>query len=248
MNPINRKRDLPKTYNVRDMGGYQSKDGRPTQWKRLLRADNLHRLTPESVRSLKADGVTTVIDLRFSTELEATPNPFAHEKGVAYHHIPLIESSDNASHEVLKNGPCESAWNIAILEGWTGNVARVLTTIADAPPGTVLFHCHAGKDRTGLIGLLVLAAMGVSDIDLVADYMESNKNLEPMFEEIRLKWGATPETRAQIDLRLYGQPEMVTGTLAFIRNHHGSVARYFKALGLTDDQMKALVHRLLQAP
>ncbi len=57
---------LEGTYNVRDIGGYRTTDGRHTRWRRLLRADSLHRLTPASQAALVDYGVRTVIDLRFA--------------------------------------------------------------------------------------------------------------------------------------------------------------------------------------
>ena len=217
----------------------------------MTRGDNLNKLTVASMQSLIDGGLRTVIDLRFTRELEEMPNPFAASgrsvPNVAYHHIPLFESADISSNETLTAGPRASAWNIALMEDWGHNVARTMKAIANAPEGVVLFHCHAGKDRTGLIGLLTLASVGVDEATLLDDYLQSNENLEPLFDEIRIKWGGTPEKRAEIEERLYGQPEMITGTLAHVRARYTDARGYLRHIGLSDGEINAIGGRLLSA-
>ena len=77
-------------YNVRDLGGYLTVDGRRTRWRMFLRAAGLHRLTPDDQDRLVQYGVRTVIDLRRTREVEESPNVFAASRRVSYHHQNLL--------------------------------------------------------------------------------------------------------------------------------------------------------------
>ncbi|MCX6023776.1 MAG: tyrosine-protein phosphatase, partial [Chloroflexi bacterium] len=78
-------------HNLRDVGGYPTRDGRPTRSRVLYRSDSLHKLAPEAQRTLLDDhGVRTIIDLRRAPELERSPNVFAESAEVRYLHLPLI--------------------------------------------------------------------------------------------------------------------------------------------------------------
>ena len=78
--------DIDGAYNVRDLGGYPTRDGRRTRWKTFVRAASLHRLPPDSRATLIDYGIRTVIDLRMTRELEDAPNVFAGSSEVAYLH------------------------------------------------------------------------------------------------------------------------------------------------------------------
>lgn len=92
---------LSGSFNLRDLGGYAGRRG-ATAWRRVLRSDSLHRLTPDEMAQLRDFGVATVIDLRHEEELAAMPNPFALAfPGVAYHNISLFKGLDpSAAHDV----------------------------------------------------------------------------------------------------------------------------------------------------
>ena len=101
--------DIPGTHNVRDLGGYETEDGRQTQWRRILRADSLFGLPDASRRELVDLGLRTVIDLRRNSELEAAPSVLADSTELAYHHLNMIGEDDleGPSHPV--EGPARTA-------------------------------------------------------------------------------------------------------------------------------------------
>jgi len=82
--------NLEGTYNLRDMGGYPTLDGRAVRWRTFFRSDSLHRLPLVAQTTLMGYGVRTVIDLRRSDELQVAPNVFAGSSDVAYHHVSLL--------------------------------------------------------------------------------------------------------------------------------------------------------------
>jgi len=77
--------EIEGAHNVRDLGGYGTRDGGCTRWRRFLRADSLHGLSPAAQTVLLDYGVRTLIDLRRTKETQAKPNVFARSAGVAYH-------------------------------------------------------------------------------------------------------------------------------------------------------------------
>jgi protein-tyrosine phosphatase len=240
--------------NVRDLGGYPAQ-GRVTRWKRVLRGDNPNRLTPESVQALVAYGLRTVIDLRHPKEANDPTNPFVAggigaAAGVTLHSLPLFETEAYDAIPALKAGPHASTWSIAMLNTFGVNIARVMRAIALAPEGAVLFHCHLGKDRTGLIGQLLLAALGVNEEVVREDYLLTNPCLEPWFAEIRATHGPTPEKRVEVEDWLhhwmYAPAEMVPGTFAYLTATFGNARNYLKHIGMTESEIGALEARLLE--
>ncbi len=250
---VDRTLKLPNAMNLRDMGGYPVKGG-ITLWKRVFRGDNPNRLTPESVQVLVGYGLRTVIDLRHPDEARDPTNPFVPggpgaAAGVTLHNLPLMDVATYEANPTLKTGPHSSAWSIAMLETFGANIARVMRTIALAAEGAVLFHCHLGKDRTGLIGQLLLASIGAEEKVVAEDYLQSNPCLEPWFAEIRATHGPTPEKLVEVEDWLhhwmYAPAEMVPGTQAHLVSQYGGAKNYLMHIGLTAFEIDALVTRLL---
>jgi protein-tyrosine phosphatase len=198
---------LPNSMNVRDLGGYPAQ-GRVTRWKSVLRGDNPNRLTPESVQALLDYGLRTVIDLRHPSEANDPTNPFVPgglgaAAGVILHSLPLFEVEAYEATPALKAGPHSSTWSIAMLETFGVNIARVMRAIAQAPEGAVLFHCHLGKDRTGLVGQLLLAALGVDEdvvLEVVASLPVAALRVDPETIELHFALGNLFRRRGELDL------------------------------------------------
>ena len=121
MNPIvkagERVFSVEGAYNVRDLGGYATKDGRTTNWGTFYRADGLHRLSGESRTDLTGRGIFNVIDLRHAKEVEEKKNVFAQRRraGVSYHHISLMNPTKLANSQVrsLRRPVCQLAGKLA---------------------------------------------------------------------------------------------------------------------------------------
>ncbi|RYG94163.1 MAG: tyrosine-protein phosphatase, partial [Alphaproteobacteria bacterium] len=178
--PYTRHLPVVGTYNVRDLGGYRAAMGE-TRWRRVLRADGLHRLDDAGMAVLVGEGVTTVIDLRHADELAHQPNPFEGNPAVRYHNVSLF---DQLSPTPKPGGDLLlDLYKLALAERQDA-IAAVLTTIAEAPEGVVLFHCTAGKDRTGIVAALLLGLVGVDADMIVEDYALTAGYLAPIMAEI----------------------------------------------------------------
>lgn len=228
-------------YNVRDLGGYATAGGQ-TQWRRLLRADGLHRLDAEAVELLVETGVTTVIDLRHADEVKHQPNPLNGHAAVAYHNISLL---DGLAPSLLEDGDVLLELYKLALVHRQPQLADVLRRIADAPSGTVLFHCTAGKDRTGIVAALLLGLAGVDATLIVEDYALTASLIAPIIAEITegaVARGADPASFQRV---LASEPATMVATLDFITTEFGSVPAYLERIGLDPATIERLHTRLV---
>ncbi len=239
------RRHLPLegTYNVRDIGGYPTHDGRTTRWGMLFRADNLHRLTPDGQTALLERGVRTVLDLRRSDELQAAPDVFATVSHVQYRHLSLLTDSP----PVARGNPAPLVETYRrILDERQDQVSTVLSALA-APGGLpAIVHCTAGKDRTGVIVALMLALAGVPAATIVADYALTAMYLGGEFmQETRqriLKRGYTWE---QYQPLVTCPPENMQTTLRYLDETYGGVEPYLRRIGLHEEQISRLQQALV---
>ncbi len=236
---------VPGTHNIRDLGGYATQAG-PTRWRRLLRADGLHRMNQEGVAQLHGLGVRTVIDLRRHHELATQPNPTNGHPGIAYVHISLFDKLDVAeatAPETDEPNVLLSLYRRALAERGE-EIRQILTTIAEAD-GLVLFHCTAGKDRTGVIAALLLALAGVSEQDIVADYALTKSQIAPLLDAIQQRVTARGEDMNRYKALLECEPETMQQFLDHLAEHHGGVNRYLVGIGVTETITARLRARLL---
>lgn len=238
---LTRHLPIAGTFNIRDLGGYAAGQGE-TRWRRILRADGLHRVDEEGMAALVAEGLATVIDLRHKEELEIHPNPFSNHPAVRYYNVPLFEAlvpRPEPDRDVLLE-----LYKVA-LDTRREAVAQVLTIIADAPPGAVLFHCTAGKDRTGIVSALLLAIAGVEAALIVEDYALTGEMIAPMIEEIAadaIARGADPEVFRPL---LAADPATMLATIAHVETTYGSAREYLAVIGLSPDTADRLRNRLV---
>ena len=173
-----RRIPLGTMLNLRDLGGYPIAGGGCTAWGRMLRGDNPAGLSDEDLQWLLDREITTVIDLRSAGELERKPDQLSADPNFFYHHIPMVggERLPNLEQDVGRS-------YFEMLERREAP-ARVLRAIAQAPGG-VLFHCTAGKDRTGCTAALLLTLAGVGREDILADYQVTELYIRELVRKIQ---------------------------------------------------------------
>ncbi len=229
--------------NVRDLGGYAAEAG-STRWRSFFRADNLHRLTEDDQRMLLEAGVHTVIDLRHGNEVEAAPNVFAAHPDVRYLNIPVFRQAPPSSQSVGTMPDLPTVYRYMVDHCQAG-FGEALAAVADAPEGAVLYHCTAGKDRTGILTALLLRLVGVSTADIVADYAlttEAMLRLRPLLMEQVLKNGGSVEDTERM---LSSEPADMETLLNYLDEQYGGVFNYLETLGLTEAQIDRIRTRLL---
>lgn len=232
--------------NVRNLGGYVTANGGVTRASSLIRSDNLARLTAAGQQSVRETDVSLIIDLRSPYELGLEANPFA-QMLVAdplYLNLPLLDETDAEGMALINPASMTEMYRI-MLDRFQNNVGKIMMAIADAPPGTVVFHCHSGKDRTGLIAALVLKLAGVPDADIAADYALSDNYLSTLYNAMLAK-KADPEARARLAEQLTSKSETILNTLSYLEEQYGGTESYLKACGLNQEAQQKLHERLLE--
>jgi protein-tyrosine phosphatase len=235
---------VPGTLNCRDVGGYPVAGGGVLGWRRLLRSDGLHRLTDGAAEALAALRLRTVLDLRTSAEalIAASPLDELAGQGALTMHISLIG-------EDLGELPAELGEIYDYVVDRSGAaIAAAIRTLARPGGLPALVHCTAGKDRTGIVVAFALAAVGVPDQVVAADYALSSLYLDPMHTptigRVRDDTGLGDKLTAAL---LASPPELIVRTLERARRHGGSVAGYLRAHGASAAELGALRAALVTA-
>jgi protein-tyrosine phosphatase len=236
-------------FNFRDLGGYRTEDGTQVRWKTLYRADTLHRLDGADLDLFLELGLRSVIDLRSQHELD-DHGRLRHEGEIAVHHIPMIDVVGGPTRPVER---APDAPRRPIGEGYVAMADEGRRAIADAiallaAPGALpaVFHCTAGKDRTGILAAMVLSAIGVRDEDIVDDYMLTGESRAARNAYLRIN---EPDYYAFLASLPASVREMHTEAiptlLAWIRSRHGSAAGFLIDNGVGADSLAALEAGLL---
>jgi len=232
------------TYNVRDLGGYATKDGSRTRWGTLLRSDKLYHLPPASRQALMDVGIHTVLDLRYSIEMEAEPDDFAGSPVIHYLPMPLYELNGDGTLPTVPDNLEEMY--CMILDHRQEQIVKIFRALfaPGALPG--LFHCTAGKDRTGLISALILGAMGVPEETIVADYALSGQYLNHLLDQLRKQAKQMGYDTAWYDRLLMCEPETMRRTLEHLAKHYENVPAYLLKAGLTQAELDQYRHALVE--
>jgi protein-tyrosine phosphatase len=239
MHNPNRILDFPCLLNARDLGGYPTLDGSETRWRSLLRADDLAQLTAVGLQAFASYGVETVIDLRWPEEVALSPTPITQAlKHIRYEQISLLTPTP-AQWRVRRAGKsAKELWSLAMLEQVPAELKQVLEVMATASPGPLLFHCMAGKDRTGLIAALMLALADAIPEAIAHDYTASTENLR---EPYLLRY-ADADPAAIIDA-VQCPAQSVHNMLTYLERAGGARA-YLTQIGMSDEHIASLRARL----
>jgi protein-tyrosine phosphatase len=222
-------------YNLRDIGGYPTIDGRETRWHTIFRSDSLHRLAPAGQRRLLDLGLRTVIDLRWPDEVLLEPNVLSREPAIRYVPLSFYGSRTLSTLDYPKN---MGAVYRLDLERQQAQIKTILLRLLLPETLPALVHCAVGKDRTGLVIALLLGIAGVTPEAIVADYALSASYLAPYFDELRQQ--VTPEALADYGFSLECRPEFMAETLDYLDDRFGGAAGYARALGLDGQQIARL--------
>lgn len=239
---------LDGAFNFRDLGGYATESGRTISWRWLFRADGIHRLAGADLDLVCSLGLQTVVDLRTYAEVAERGSFPAAQLGVAYHHLPLLESVwEPGSFGPSDDAPAFLAARYAEMLAVGGrSIAAALELLADPERYPLVFHCAAGKDRTGVLAAVALELAGVSDEDIVGDYALSRLGMDRMVEWLHANMPeAIDAMSAQPQAFLEAPPAAMELLLAAVRAQYGSMAGYVATLGVTEETIDRLRDALL---
>lgn len=257
--------NLTRSYNLRELGGYQTVDGKTVRWHKLLRSGSLNALTATDIKDLLDYGVAYDVDFRSRHEIKVAPDPFD-DSQLTYHRLSVFPFTDQdaAPKKPVKKGlirffgkkepaipersSMERMYQQLVTDAHAQAAYRDLFTVLlnnHDPNGAVLYHCSAGKDRTGVATFLILSALGVDWETIVADYILSN--------EVLGLSSATPTRISSNDSQVASMnAKRVTRTnLELVRETinqaYGTVGNYLsKAMALKPEEIKQLKEDYLE--
>ncbi|HJQ41718.1 MAG TPA: tyrosine-protein phosphatase [Jatrophihabitantaceae bacterium] len=237
-------RHLPfeQVFNFRDLGGYATGDGHTVKWRTVFRADGIHRLTVEDLASLD---VRTVLDLRTPEELERGR---CEHDSIGFHHLPILQTPWT---QLEFEGELDAVTFLAdryveMLDEGCESIARALHILGEDSSLPLVFHCAAGKDRTGVVAAVLLGILGVEDDDIAADYSLSRLGMTRFREWIIENFpDAADAMSKQPDAFLAAPAEAMHLFLERVRTTFGSFDAYVGGLGVEDATLDAVRSNLL---
>jgi len=227
---------LNSIYNTRDLGGYETQEGSYTKTHKYIRAATPAHLSEEDKAYLYDYGVRIIVDLRGKNEIIQAPNQMRDYKDIQYYHIDLF--GDENAAVVPQNGMQFKDMGdlyCLMLDHLQSNIKAVFDLFLKHLDKTILFHCSAGKDRTGVIAALLMDLAGCHPYDIVKDYSESYENNKPIYDEL-LKL-ATREN----EHFLLSDPLYMLKMLDHLTETYGSARGYLLDIGLSEEEIESLI-------
>jgi protein-tyrosine phosphatase len=242
--------------NLRDLGGYEAKDGRCVKWGTIFRSSNLARLTDQGLALVKQMGIRLVCDFRTEAEVARAPNRFPDSTDTGYLRLPIQHGDfePTAVFDRIRNG--DYAWisEEFMLQGYIESIERYhavwlqfFDLLVDSQCRPLLFHCTGGKDRTGAAAALILRSLNVPAETVVADYGLSdgyNADVRKAIYEHLRPFGVDI---AKVEPYFTAPESRIRALLAHVDARYGSAVDYLvKKVGISEKTIALLRDTLLE--
>jgi protein tyrosine/serine phosphatase len=198
----------------------------------LLRSDNLQDLTAADIAALSALGLSRVVDLRTTFEVESEgPGPLVGSVEIRHRSVypekgettDVIISAEDGEHPA-------ATWYLSYLRHRPDSVVAALSDIAEGP-GAVLVHCAAGKDRTGVVIALALEVAGVPREEILADYLRTGERITAIMKRLRASPTYAADLEPYTDQSRMPRAEALEGVLEVLDAQFGGVEGWLAAHG-----------------
>lgn len=228
--------------NVRDLGGYINKNGIMLNYHKFVRAAKLDKLSNDDKVYLYAYGIRANLDLRAGTEIKENPSALRNFRKINYHNVPLLDNihSDNLAG-IYPDTMAEMY--IDLLKNSQSSFREIFKFFASNISECTIFNCTAGKDRTGVVAMILLQLADVPDEIIVQDYSLS-ETYNTNIKEIQAK--VLEQYNILLPNYLFeSKPKDMIETLQFFRTAYGGAKRYLSEIGVSNEEItlinKALV-------
>lgn len=242
---------LEAVHNFRDLGGYPTAGGRTTKWRTLFRSDGLYRLRgADDMSRVMQLGLKSVIDLRTEREQREQGIFPTDDIEVTFHHLSIVDVTWSDTETPEFDDEVEFlVWGYRdMLEIGSSRFADAMHVLAQTDSLPAVFHCAAGKDRTGVLAALLLSSLGVDDAHICADYGLTQDAMKRTIAwskvhrpELAERYASIPKTFLAADPRAM---QIILTELAY---QHGSVRNYVREIGVADATVEALGNLLLES-
>jgi protein-tyrosine phosphatase len=231
--------------NFRDLGGYPGHEGRPVRWRHLFRSDHLAGLTEADKSLLAGLGLAKAFDFRGHAERAAVtyelPGVTQHSLAIEPTVVQRLQDLVSGGHALTPERAAELMTELyrALVNDQSHRFAELFEHLLQAD-GPVVFHCTAGKDRTGFAAALILLALGVPRSVVEEDYLLTNR----IFKHPPAAQGVLPAEVLAVLWRV--QPGFLHAALHAVDTDHGGIERYLsQRMGLSPAARQQLVQRYL---
>lgn len=236
--PVDRRIPLEGVYNMRDLGGLQTLDGRLIKPRRIFRADAMHRLTDADLEILAPFGIRMVIDLRSKAELEAHGASRLVETGATLKRTPIL-GDDPFPEDSFEIQPTLGEDYRMLARHFPQYIVRAIEEISRPETMPLVFHCASGKNRTGIIAALVLSILGVNRLVIVDDYVMTEAAMPQIFantspEELEALHARFPPSYLRADA------ESISALLNLMDEESGSPEAWLLEAGLKKESIDRL--------
>ncbi len=243
---------LQGAQNFRDIGGYETREGRRVRWGAVFRSDDLVDLTDPDLTLVSNMGIRVVCDLRRKSRREVAPDRLPTQNAPATLNLDISEATDGGGSSSIEEWSDEEA-EAQMAEGYARRIrtagplyGQMIDRLIGPANRPFLFHCQGGKDRAGTGAALLLLALGVAEDTVVEDYLLTNQAYE--------KAGIDPAARAAergisvnvMKVLMSALPSFIDTAFNEMRSMSGSVDGYLREqVGLTSEEHDRLRAELL---
>jgi protein-tyrosine phosphatase len=243
---VDRFYPLEGVFNFRDLGGYKGLSDKRVKMGRVFRSDNLGQLTAKDLNDLKKLELRTVLDLRTEDEL-LRRGSYAKKPDTSarFVHIPLMDVSADPERAKTDSDYLTYRYKEILTEG-APSLYQVFRTISDPDSHPVVFHCAVGKDRTGVVAMVLLGVLGVEPDTIVQDYALTQLAVTNM-----LTWldNISPDmaryVRSLPASLMAAEPRTMSQVIDWLVSTYGGFEEYLKFIGVTESEISSLRRSLL---
>ncbi|KAH9938005.1 protein-tyrosine phosphatase-like protein [Fomitopsis serialis] len=250
---------VPGVVNVRDLGLYPSETFPDSVIRPgfVFRSGEISSITEDGKATLRELGVTTVYDLRSDTEIQRYETPSPDIDGVDIVRLPVFKTEDYSPEmmakrfELYASGKTEAFMELysQILDNGGPAFGTILRHVRDRPNEAIIFHCTAGKDRTGVAAALLLKIAGVSDDSIAEDYALTRVGREPARQMVMARLAQMPmfASNTEAALNMFTcRHETMLAFLSLLRDRYGGVEEYISTFaGLSPHDIQQIRTNLL---
>lgn len=231
--------ELKGADNVRDLGGHPIISGGNTKKKVFFRSDSLHNLSKEDLKILKDKGVTMQIDLRSPYEVNIKPSIFFESKEIIYRNISLFDRIQSSDFMSIPKSMAELYRDL--LDNNQEQFAIIFRTLLENK-GASIFSCTAGKDRTGIVAMLLLSLVQVEEESILDDYSISESNLSDL---IRIQKKKMANQKKELpDYIFSSDAENMRKTILYLKEKYINAEEYLFNCGMLEEEINELKTRL----
>lgn len=246
--------DIPGAHNIRDLGGYVTKDGRTLKWRNIFRGGIMNNIDMNAIDQMKSLELCSICDFRTIAEQTASPDKWHDLEKLKMYPLPIgegrVDKLETLTASNFNPGKAHHLYkaNRSYVKQEADKFRAFIDILLVESNYPILFHCTAGKDRTGFASIILLTLLGIDQKTILEDYLLTNKYTEAFIEthlqSISKHLGIEPDLLVTI---FQAKESYIQGAFDAIDEDYGSFDNYLqKGLNITNQETEKLKAILLE--